>query len=85
MDQLSRIQPSDGDTGFVFSTFADTVYREDAPGAERDRLDAKQRFVTANRLCHKRYDVTRRQVVVRPPSAIGVGTRRDIYYHATCR
>jgi hypothetical protein len=85
MDQLSRIQPNDGGTGFVFSTFADTAYREDAPGAERDRLDAMQRFATANRLCHKGYDVTRRQVVARPPTAIGVDTRRDIHYHSTCR
>lgn len=82
MDRLSEIRPTDG--GFVFRTFADTVYQEDDPEAEQDRTNALARFVEANALCPEGYEIVERQVVKRPPTWIGIDTLRDIYYTGAC-
>ena len=83
MDNLSGIRPTEG--GFVFRTIADTIYQEDDPEAERDRMNALGRFVEANALCPEGYEIVERQVVRRPPTFIGIDTLRDIYYTGTCR
>ncbi len=83
MNQVSSIMPNE--KGFVFKTMTFTNYPENSSGAEKDRTDAMNIFVVANKLCLNGYEVLQRQVVARPPTLIGIDTLRDIYYHARCR